>query len=147
MSILLPNIGSTTDDVVAELNKEAWQAWAASIQMHEGTIVMPRFELEYEETLNSVLAALGMEEAFDPTAADFSGINQEMVLYIDEVKHKSYVKVNEQGTEAAAVTSVGIKTVSAPQEFRVDRPFVFVIHDSHSQSLLFMGRIVDLPDA
>ena len=76
---------------------------------------------------------------------DFAGINPSEDLLISEVKHKSYMKVNEEGTEAAAVTSVEIRYTSAPMGFlvRADRPFVFVIHDSHTNAVLFMGKITN----
>jgi serpin B len=79
-------------------------------------------------------------------AADFTGINPAGGLFITKVKHKTYVKVNEEGTEAAAVTSVEIgKSASTPITVRIDRPFLFVIHDKHSKAMLFMGKIVDPP--
>jgi serine protease inhibitor len=87
-----------------------------------------------------------MEVAFTG-GADFTGINPGGGLFISNVKHKTYVKVNEEGTEAAAVTSVEIGYESEPLLFnlRVDRPFLFVIHDAHSSALLFVGKIVDPP--
>jgi serine protease inhibitor len=85
-----------------------------------------------------------MEIAFSDIA-DFTGINPAGELYIDEVKHKTYVKVNEEGTEAAAATSVQIDKLGAPAEMLVNRPFLFVIHDKHSKAMLFMGKIADPP--
>ncbi|RLB52554.1 MAG: serpin family protein, partial [Deltaproteobacteria bacterium] len=109
-------------------------------------VYLPRFELKWETVLNDVLSALGMAEAFDPNRADFSGIVAAGGLFISRVRHKTYVRVDEEGTEAAAVTSVEVGATSAqPDIFRVDRPFVFVIHDNHSGALLFAGKIVSPP--
>jgi serpin B len=90
-----------------------------------------------------------MAEAFDPMGADFSGIvNAGPRVYISEVRHKAFAQVNEEGTKAAAVTSVGVSTTSVtiqPKPFvmRVDRPFFFAIRDNASGALLFMGSVVD----
>ncbi|MFC1611918.1 serpin family protein [Myxococcota bacterium] len=147
MTVFLPKAGTDIDQLIADLNQETFDAWTASLSIDQGQLSLPRFELEYEAGLNDVLAALGMGQAFSPSA-DFSGINGGGGLFISNVKHKTYVKVNEEGTEAAAVTSVEVGITSAgPEGFvmRVNRPFVFVIHDHHSGALLFMGKIVDPP--
>ncbi len=146
MTVILPKPGMEVDAVVADLGTVNWASWLAGFTEQEAEVFLPRFELEYESSLNDVLAALGMDEAFSGDA-DFTGINPEGGLFISEVKHKTYVKVNEEGTEAAAVTSVEVGRLSMPQVFtlRVDRPFLFIIHDAHSKALLFMGKIVDPP--
>jgi serine protease inhibitor len=146
MTVLVPKEGQSVYDLVGSLGAN-WSAWAAGFAVEEGYLWMPRFELEYETSLNDVLKALGMELAFSESMADFSGINPDHQLFISNVKHKTYVKVNEEGTEAAAVTSVEVGVTSAPEGFylRVDRPFLFLIHDAHSQALLFVGKIVDPP--
>jgi serpin B len=144
MTLLLPAEGTSVDDLVAKLTDENWAAWMAGFQEEEIDLYLPRFELEWEESLIDVLTALGMQDAFTPGAADFSGIKPDHQMWISEVKHKTYVKVNEEGTEAAAVTAV-VVTDSAPPYLKFDRPFLFVIHDNHSQAMLFMGKIVDPP--
>jgi len=145
MTVILPNPEKDIDEVIGLLNSENWAEWMGQFQEHEMDLYLPRFELEYEKMLNDALIALGMEDAFS-FDADFTGINPAGGLYISKVKHKSYVKVNEEGTEAAAVTSVQVNLTSVPSQMRVDRPFIFVIHDSHSNALLFMGKIVN-PDS
>ncbi len=142
MTILLPAEGKDIDELISEMNQENWDNWLAQMAETEMDLYLPRFELAYEELLNDTLIELGMGDAFSDQA-DFSGINPAGGLLISKVKHKSFVKVNEEGTEAAAVTSVQVDLTSAPDEFRVDRPFIFVIHDRHSGALLFMGKIVD----
>ena len=143
MTILLPREGKDVDQVIAGLTGEQWTALLDRLAEKEGTLAMPRFKLEYEKRLNGVLAALGMGVAFTGSA-DFSAMTEGGGLFINEVKHKTFVEVNEEGTEAAAVTSVGM-TDSMPETFemRVDRPFVFAIRERHSGTILFMGRITD----
>jgi serpin B len=141
MTVLLPHPGESIDALVAGIDDETWQSWTAGLSKMSVTVSMPRFTLEYEIRLNDVLDVLGMGVAFTG-AADFSGIVPGGGIWIDEVKHKTFVDVNEEGTEAAAVTSV-ILLESASQEFRIDRPFVFVIRENFSGTIVFMGKIVD----
>lgn len=105
---------------------------------------LPKFKFAYENKLNDELQALGMRIPFTD-AANFSGINGSGQLKIDEVKHKAFVEVNEEGTEAAAATSVGISVTSMPIIFNLtfDRPFVFVIQEKSSGLLVFMGAVND----
>jgi serpin B len=105
---------------------------------------MPRFETTFEVDLESVLTSLGMGLAFTQ-AADFTGMRESGGLWIDEVKHKTYVKVDEAGTEAAAVTSVGMVDSVDPDTFtmHINRPFLFAIREKHSGTVLFIGKIVD----
>jgi serpin B len=145
MTVFLPAGGQSVDDLAAKLTGANWTAWMQGFEVEEVDLSMPRFELEYGQVLNDILIALGMGAAFS-MAADFTGINPAGGLFITRVKHKTYVKVNEEGTEAAAVTSVEIgKRASNPISVRIDRPFLFVIHDKHSKAMLFMGKIVDPP--
>jgi serpin B len=141
MTILLPHQDVAVEDVVAMLDDATWQGWTAGLAAVSTTVLMPKFTLEYEIELNDVLKALGMGVAFTG-AADFSGIVPGGGIWIDEVKHKTFLNVNEEGTEAAAVTSVSL-IESLPQEFRVDRPFIFVIRENFSGTIVFMGKILD----
>ena len=104
---------------------------------------MPKFKIEYEKKLNDELKAMGMGIAFDDFA-DFSRIAS-APLAISEVKHKTFVEVNEEGTEAAAVTSVGIILTSMPSTPRmnIDHPFIFAIREHRSGTILFIGKIVN----
>jgi serpin B len=143
MTVLLPKGERSADDLMTGFNQENWNNWMDGFATEDISLSLPKFEIEYKLKLNDILIALGMQDAFDPLQADFTGIRATGELYISEVKHKTYVKVNEEGTEAAAVTSVEVKELSARPPMVVDRPFLFVIHDSHSRALLFMGKIVD----
>lgn len=146
MDVFLPAQRSSLSEFCRSLNAADWQRWHAKFAKTEGSLQLPRFKLTYEATLNDTLKALGMDVAFDP-AADFSGMSRSEKLHIDEVKHKTFVEVNEAGTEAAAVTSVGMMraTFMPKKTFRmvVDRPFFCAIRDSATGALLFLGAIVD----
>jgi serpin B len=144
MTILLPNPQTPIDSLVAIVNQANWPLWMKSFATHTGSLALPKFLIEYELLLNDVLKALGMEIAFSGQA-DFTRMDKQGGLFISKVKHKTFVEVNEEGTEAAAVTSVEIGRTSAGGGFvmRVDRPFIFVIRENHSGTMLFVGKIVE----
>ncbi len=149
MYVFLPVEGKTLNDLHRELSAANWEKWMDEFAETDGQISLPRFKLEYEITLNDALKALGMESAFEPGRADFSGMAEDSGrVYISKVKHKTFAEVNEEGTEAAAVTSTEMRTTSAmrPRKaFRmvVDHPFFFVIRDNETGAVLFMGSILD----
>jgi serpin B len=147
MTVLLPSPGKNVDSLISNLTEENWQIVLNSFSVQKGTLYFPKFELEYKITLNNVLKSLGMEVAFIPGLADFTNMYTGLDdLFIDEVKHKTYVNVDEEGTEAAAVTSVSMGFTSIGGSgftMKVDRPFVFVIHEKNSRSILFIGKIVE----
>ena len=151
MYVFLPDEGGSLLEFQKRLNAESWSEWMSQFRMAEGEIVLPRLKLRYEARLNDMLGALGMEVAFDPDRADFGDMCtvSERVL-ISEVKHKTFVEVNEKGTEAAAATSVETRAVSGllyqfTYQFTmvVDRPFFFAIRDDKTGLVLFMGSIVE----
>jgi len=149
MYLFLPAKGSSLVEFQKNLSAANWDSWMGQFAMTDGEIAVPRFRVEYEIELNDALKALGMAIAFDPGRADFSGIVKTSEnAFISEVKHKTFAEVNEEGTEAAAVTSVGIGLTSATQPrkpFRmiVDHPFFCAIRDNKTGTLLFMGSITD----
>lgn len=146
MTIFLPKPQKNIDALIMELDASSWAQWAGHFKKTAGMLYLPKFKLEYDVVLNDVLKALGMGIAFDSTRADFSRMIKDIELYISKVKHKTFVQVDEEGTEAAAVTAVGMYVTSVgPSGFvmRVDHPFVFVIRENHSQTVLFAGKIVD----
>lgn len=108
---------------------------------------MPQFSFSAEFMLKPVLTALGMTDAFDVSLADFSGMTGSRDLFISEVIHKAFVDVDESGTEAAAATAVIMKLTAAPAEepveLKIDRPFIFLIRDLPTGSILFLGRVLD----
>lgn len=143
--LFLPKQNSSLKTFNQNLDAGKWEQWMTQFRKQEGFIRLPRFKMDYDVTLNDALTALGMGEAFSNNA-NFSEMGKN--LAISSVKHKTFVEVNEEGTEAAATTSVGIVATSAvqkPEPFRliVDRPFFCVIRDNQTGSVLFMGSIVE----
>ncbi len=147
MYIFLPYPESDLNTFLDGLNTENWENWLSQFNEQEVFLSMPKFKLEYKKTLNNPLQSLGMGIAFAAGAADFSRMADLEALgknlYIGEVLHKAVVEVNEEGTEAAAVTSVGIRATSAPPAFIADRPFFFAIRDNETKTVLFMGTVVE----
>lgn len=143
MTVLLPSPGTNIDDFVANLTREKLDNWIGQLQRRKVQIIMPKFKIEYSTDLNKVLSDMGMKVAFDPYKADFSNINPNAQLYISKVKQKSYVNVDEEGTEAAAATSVaiGVNAVVSVPVFRADRPFVYLIRERSSGAILFIGKM------
>ncbi|MBW8769424.1 MAG: serpin family protein [Gemmatimonadetes bacterium] len=146
MSVVLPSAGQSVDAVLASLQADAWSAWTSQFRDTELDLYLPRLELTWGRMLIPELQALGMRAAFQAESADFSRMSS-VGLFISTVKQKTYVKVNEEGTEAAAATSVGMTVTSAPLRtlFRVDRPYVFVIRERLSGTILFLGAIRRMP--
>jgi serine protease inhibitor len=144
MTIVLPSQGQPLDDVLATATAQQWADWTQALSEMVVSVSLPRFRLEYETTMNEPLSALGMANAFCRGCADFTGMSPDgRRLFISEVKQKTYLDVNEQGTEAAAVTSVGVGVVSAPPMIVVNRPFLLAIRERFSGTILFLGRIGD----
>ncbi len=148
MTVALPKSGASVETLASSLQGGAWSTAVGQFRETQVDLQLPRFKLEWERTLNEDLKALGMRDAFIPDGADFTRMSPRgRELYITVVKQKTFVEVNEEGTEAAAVTNVGIGVTSAPVpvNFHVDRPFVFVIRERLSGTVLFMGKVVRLP--
>ncbi|MGH7699789.1 MAG: serpin family protein [Gemmatimonadales bacterium] len=145
MTIALPPEPGDIEAFTAELTQERWDAWIAALDSTSVQVFLPKFRQAYApEGLIPVLKTLGMTPAFcDELGTDFSGIGGSPGdLCITSVDHKAFVDVNEEGTEAAAATAVGVGLTSAPPSFTVDRPFVFAIRENLSGTILFLGRIV-----
>ncbi len=146
--VFLPRPNSNLDVFIKTLTPKNWQQWMSQFRDRPGTVKIPRFKLEADLNLNNTLKALGMAPAFDRNQADFSAMSTEP-LAIDQVKHKTLVEVNEEGTEAAAATSVEMVFTSAPPapappfNLVADRPFFWAIRDNQTGTLLFMGTVVD----
>jgi serpin B len=145
MTIALPSEPGGIDALVAGLTAERWNAWIGRLTPASVLVFLPKFKLVNDLSLEDVLTALGMAVAFDCGMADFGRMRPERDVCITRVKHKSYVDVNEEGTEAAAVTSVeiGLVCVCGPPTIVVDRPFVFAIRENLSGTILFFGRVLD----
>jgi serpin B len=145
MYLFLPQPNQSVMDIVNELNENNWKDWMDSFGDPVNVdIQIPRLKYEYEIKLNDVLSEMGMGIAFG-SEADFKGINGAGELYIDYVKHKTYIEVNEEGTEAAAVTVVVINKLSAGPDqniqFHVNRPFFYIITEKDTGAILFIGTV------
>jgi len=144
MIVVLPDDGKTIDDVLAKLDAETLEQHAQQQYENDGELWLPRIEIKYDNSLAESLKALGMEEAFG--GADFSGmIPPPAQLFIKDVKHKTFFKVDEEGAEGAAATSVeiGLECVRMPHKVKCDKPFVTFVIDSETNGVLFAGVIVD----
>lgn len=158
-AVELPYVGGNTSMVIflpdddqlvsfeKELDSKKVEQILADLEMQNVRLKMPKFEYESSFGLKQILSSMGMRNAFE--AADFSGINGKKDLFISEVLHKAYVAVDEEGTEAAAATAVIISLTAmpeAPVEMTVDHPFIFMIRDNLSGTILFMGRVMNPVD-
>ena len=144
MTVVLPAPGKDVNALITSLGKNRWQDLIGGLKEEEVAFEMPKFRLEYERSFNDALKALGMEVAFGP-GQDFTGMSRANP-WIDEVFQKTFVDVNEEGTEAAAVTKV-VMAESLPPTMRVDRPFIFAIRERFSGALLFIGKIAIPPSS
>jgi serine protease inhibitor len=147
MLVLLPK-GDNLAQVEESLSAERLEALRAELSEQRVLVYFPKFRLETGYSLADTLKAMGMPTAFNGDEADFSGMDGHRNLYISGVFHKAFIEVDEQGTEAAAATAV-VMTLSAhmqeetPPVFRADHPFIFLILDSETGNILFMGRVTD----
>lgn len=146
MYIILPAEGKDINEFINEMTTSKWSGIKKTVSDTKDIVFgLPRFRLDYgSKELNESLIALGMEEAFDSNA-DFSGIRED--IYIGSVMHKAFIEVNEEGTEAAAVTVVTTDTAMAePLTFVLNRPFMFIINDEVMDTILFMGKVVSIEE-
>lgn len=147
MQLFLPKENYTLDGLVEKLDEDRWNSWQKKFSQEEGTVQLPKFKLEYETLLNEPLQQLGITDAFDTEKANLSNlIESDTPLHIDEVKQKTAIKVDEQGTEASAATSVAIEMSSAniedePFYMKLERPFLFTIYDEELEHIIFIGTI------
>lgn len=146
MVVIVPH--TTLDSFYDEFDANDWKEITASLDSQtdwfETNVLMPKFKFEYEKYLNRPLIDMGMIDAFDPLAADFTPITNTSI-FISFVKQNTFVDVNEEGTEAAAVTTIGFELTSAPSTptFVVDKPFIFAIRERTTNTLLFIGSITN----
>jgi len=145
MLVLLPKKVDGLADLEKLLSARRLKDWLGKLRSQEVVVSLPRFKMTQAYRLNDVLAAMGMASAFDMDRADFTAMNGTGPrLFLSVVIHKAFVDVNEQGTEAAGATGAGIALASAPvkqQIFQADHPFLFLIRDNRSGSILFLGRV------
>lgn len=142
MFLFLPETGKKVADVEKEMTTENWNSWLTRYAaVKDVEFSMPKFTFSYEESLKNTLSAMGMEVAFTDQA-DFTGILPEGGLLITGVKHKTFIEVNEEGTEAAAATSVEVGVTSIGNFLSFNKPFLFAIAEKSTGTILFIGRLM-----
>lgn len=143
MVIVLPAAGQTVAELVAAMDAATWSDLTGRLAESEVELRLPRFKFELTRELKDDLSELGMGIAFDPNRADFYGIADVRPdrLYLTRVLQKTFVEVNEEGTEAAAATAVGVGVTSMPPTMEVNRPFLFAIRERLSGAVVFMGQV------
>ncbi|MEJ8304508.1 serpin family protein [Saccharibacillus sacchari] len=146
MLLALPDPGRTLADFHAE-QLPGWAEWNEQLRSARGAIELPKFKLETSLRLNEALIGLGIQKAFDPLQSDFGGMGQGNGQPIGAVAHKTFIEVDEVGTEAAAVTGIARAGAAFPQdepfELKLNRPFFFAITERATGLILFMGDLVD----
>ncbi len=145
MTVFLPQPNLTLDAFIAALDNEQWNRYLSQLDVKNGTVSFPKLKVEYKLLMNDILKQLGMERAFD-ARADFSRIRRRGGIFISRVIHKTFVQIDEEGTEAAAVTLVEFRETSIGPELgfymELNRPFMFVIREKETGTILFMGKII-----
>ncbi|MBT4409763.1 MAG: serpin family protein [Bacteroidetes bacterium] len=143
MFLFVPNYDKEIKDVVESFTTQNWNVWMNGFtEMKDVSVNLPKFKFAYEISLKEALMGMGMEVAFT-NAADFSGILEGGQLLINDVKHKTFIEVDEEGTEAAAVTSVEINLTSIGNYFSANKPFLYAIAEKSSGTILFVGRVMN----
>lgn len=140
MMVLVPAVNKNYQDILNALNEESWNEWNSNISKSVYLeVFLPKFKFKYKKTLNEDLQALGINTMFTGNA-DLTGIIKTGGISVSRVLHNTFVEVNEEGTEAAAATAVEIKyTATTGNIFIADKPFVFIIKEKETNSMLFMG--------
>jgi serpin B len=139
MLVILPRDGYSVRDLERDMGRGSLEDWTEGLSLRDVRVFLPRFKVTGKFAMKETLKAMGMVEAFSDNA-DFSGMSN-TPLQIDEVLHRAFVEVNEEGTEASAATAVIMKKRGRIPMFRADRPFIFLIRDSRTGAVLFMGRV------
>ncbi len=148
MTLLLPKEGISLESFTANLTQPLLEHWLEQLSDTSVSLYVPKFKFTYSKLMNKTLQHLGMTDAFNPNLSDFSRINDSPDVHISKVKHDTSIEINQQGTEAAGVTTVDIGVTSLPVPFGpnlmvVDRPFLLLIHQRLAGRILFMGAIND----
>jgi serpin B len=149
MIVLLPNDAAGLPALEQSLTAAQVQLWLSQLRGRTKIILtLPKFKMTQQFELGRALSAMGMAQAFQKGAADFSGMTGKRDFWISAAVHKAFIDVNEEGTEAAAATGIVMRSMAMQREqppvvFRADHPFIFLIRDNRSGAILFMGRVED----
>jgi serpin B len=145
MDVILPDDQGGLSNTMASVNDANFMSWISQMSKRKIDVSFPRFKYGFKKKLKDVLSDMGMGVAFTD-AADFSNISDQYDLLINDVTHQSFIETNEEGTEAAAATVVEIGVTSvpvSPMVFRMDHPFMYIIRETTTNSIIFMGRVTD----
>ncbi|MFC1557281.1 serpin family protein, partial [candidate division KSB1 bacterium] len=141
MTIMMPSGAVSIDEFILNLDMSDWNQWMNGFtEAEDAVLYLPKFKMDYDIELKNVLSAMGMGIAFS-ASADFTRINEAGGIWIDKVKHNTFIDVNEEGTEAAAATVVSM--IRGIVEYDIDRPFLFFIRERATGSILFAGKMLD----
>lgn len=141
MIVILPRVGMSVQAVGRKLSATTWESWTSHLQAAHLSLQLPRFTLSSDYMLNSSLKQLGMGQAFAPKSSDFSGMCASRRCYISQVRQKTYLSVDEKGTTAAGVTSVGVGATAVMAPIVVNRPFIVAVRDKTTGAILFLGTV------
>ena len=144
-TFILPHEGKSVKNIIQNLNTTDWNQLQQNFISKEVQVFIPKFKLEQEFSLNNTMKSLGMLRAFKVEEAQFKNISNND-LFVSFIKQNTFLAVDEVGTEAAAVTTIGVGTTSAPAMpiiFNCNRPFIFIISEKTSNTILFIGRIMN----
>ncbi|KAG7501514.1 hypothetical protein JOB18_001043 [Solea senegalensis] len=147
LQVVLPSERKTPLSTIdSQLNARQLASWDTGLRRTKMDVFLPRFRMQNKFNLRSVLPAMGISDAFNPTAADFSGISVEEGLYVSDAFHEVRIEVTEDGTKAAAATAMVLLKRSRAPVFKADRPFLFLLRQINTGSVLFMGRVMNPSD-
>ncbi len=144
MNVIIPDNGKSLNNFIPEFNNTNFSTWLSQMNSQKTDITFPRFKYVFKKELKDILSNMGMGIAFTENA-NFSEISELYDLFISFVKHQAFIETNEEGTEAAAATVVGFEVTSVPDflVLKLDRPFIYIIRETTTNSILFMGRLSD----
>ncbi|XP_035507236.2 probable serpin E3 [Scophthalmus maximus] len=147
LMVVLPSDRKTPlSSLDSQLNARQLESWDAGLRRTKMDVFLPRFRMQNKFNLRAVLPAMGISDAFNPTAADFTGISVDEGLYVSDAFHEVRIEVTEDGTKAAAATAMVLLKRSRAPVFKADRPFLFLLRQSNTGSVLFMGRVMNPAD-
>ncbi|XP_053184891.1 probable serpin E3 [Scomber japonicus] len=147
LQVVLPSERKTPlSSLESQLTARQLASWDTGLRRTKMDIFLPRFRMQNKFNLRSVLPAMGISDAFNPTAADFTGISVEEGLYVSDAFHEVRIEVTEDGTKASAATAMVLLKRSRAPVFKADRPFLFLLRQSNTGSILFMGRVMNPAD-
>uniref|UniRef100_A0A3Q0SZE1 Serpin peptidase inhibitor, clade E (nexin, plasminogen activator inhibitor type 1), member 3 n=1 Tax=Amphilophus citrinellus TaxID=61819 RepID=A0A3Q0SZE1_AMPCI len=147
LQVVLPSERKTTlSSLESQLTARQLASWDSGLRRTKMDIFLPRFKMQNKFNLRSVLPAMGISDAFNPTAADFTGISGQFGLYVSDAFHEVRIEVTEEGTKAAAATAMVLLKRSRAPVFKADRPFLFLLRQIKTGSILFMGRVMNPAD-